>query len=62
MNIGENIKTLRLSAEMSQEQLAEKVGVTQPMIAQIERGTKAVSLQLGKAIADVLECSVNDLF
>lgn len=62
MNIGENIKRLRIEKGITQAELAANIGVTQSMLCQIERGTKAVALQLGKQIADVLECSVNDLF
>lgn len=62
MSIGENIKNLRLLNDMTQEQLGDKVGVTISMISQIERGTKAVTLPLGKQIAEVFGCTVDDLF
>lgn len=62
MSIGENIKNLRLLNDMTQEQLGNKVGVTISMISQIERGTKAVTLLLGKQIAEVFGCKVDDLF
>ncbi len=62
MSIGENIKNLRLLNDMTQEQLGSKVGVTISMISQIERGTKAVTLPLGKQIAEVFNCKVDDLF
>lgn len=60
MNVGENIKRLRLQCDMTQEKLAEFVGVNQAMICQIERGTKIPTLLLAKSIADTLECSVLD--
>ena len=62
MSIGENIKNLRLLNDMTQEQLGTKVGVTISMISQIERGTKVVTLPLGKQIAEVFGCKVDDLF
>lgn len=62
MSIGENIKNLRLRNDMTQEELGNKVGVTISMISQIERGTKALTLQLGKQIAEVFDCTVDDLF
>ena len=40
MSIGECIKAKRIALGYSQERLAMIVGVTQPMMAQIERGTK----------------------
>lgn len=61
MNIGENLKRTREAHNMTQAALAEKVGVTQGMVAQIERGTKALSVQLAVAMADVLQCSVTEL-
>lgn len=53
MSVGENVKNQRLALNMTQTELAKKVGVNQSMIAQIERGTKGLSIPLGKAIADV---------
>ena len=38
MNIGDSIRTLRKAAGLTQEELAEKVGVSRPAITQIERG------------------------
>lgn len=61
MSIGANLKRLRTNRGISQLQLATAVNVTQPMIAQIERGTKALTMELGKEIAEVLKVSVNEL-
>ena len=61
MSIGENIRRIRLERNITQADLARRVGISQPMIAMIERGTKTVSLPLSKEIADVLGCSINDL-
>lgn len=61
LSLGENIKTRRKEKGLSQEELAERVLVSTPMICQIERGTRNPSLQLGKAIADVLGCTVDEL-
>ena len=61
---GENltsIKTLRIKAGKTQEELAKAVGVTQGAVAQWEAG--ATSPQIGKLfdIAQFLGCSVMDL-
>lgn len=61
MSLGENIKAKRRGKGLSQEELAGRVLVSAPMICQIERGTRNPSLQLGKAIADVLGCTVDEL-
>lgn len=60
MSIGTNIRKIREEKGVKQVELAEKVGVTQAMICQIERGTKPPSLPLSVDIAKVLECSIND--
>ena len=62
MNIGENIKKLRTEKGISQTELAQRVCVSSPMISMIERGTKNLTVELGKAIADALDCTINDLF
>lgn len=61
MSIGTNLKRIRKDKGMSQQELAEAVGVTQSMIAQIERGTKALTMELGKEIAKVLEVKIDKL-
>lgn len=61
MSIGKNIKRIREDIGLTQQELALKVGVSQPMIGQIEREAKIPTMLLGKEIADVLNCSVEDL-
>lgn len=58
MNVGENIKRLRLQCDMTQKKLAELVGVEQSMICQIERGTKIPTILLAQSIADAMDCSI----
>ncbi len=60
MSIGENIKARRIEKNMKQAELARKVGITQSMLCQIERGTKVPTLPLSKELAEVLGCDVND--
>lgn len=61
MSVGTNIKRIREERGMLQRELAEKAGVTQAMLSQIERGTKNPSLQVGKEISVILNCSIDDL-
>lgn len=61
MSIGENIKRKREERSLTQKELAEAVGVTQSMVAQIERGSKVPTMGLGKDIAIVLDCSMEEL-
>lgn len=62
MNVGENIRIRRESLGISQAELAENVGISQAMLCQIERGTKNPSIQVGRAIAGFLNCSMDELF
>jgi len=45
---------------MTLEELGKKVSVSLSMISQIERGTKALNIQLAKDIADVFGCKTDD--
>lgn len=62
MNIGENIRRIRVERGMTQAELANAVGVTQAMICSVERGTKACAMQLGAEIARALDCPVMALY
>lgn len=61
MSIGENIKHKREEKNLTQKELAEKLGITQSMIAQLERGTKTLTVPLGQEIAKALNCELADL-
>lgn len=61
MSVGENIRRIREEKDLTQAYVAEQVGISQAMLCQIERGTKNPSLQIGKAIADVLGCGLESL-
>lgn len=60
MSIGENLKKIRTEAGLTQDTLADKVGIGRSMLAQIERGTKALSLPLAENIAAELGCDIYD--
>lgn len=61
MDMGERVAELRKGAEMTQEELAQKAGVSNGMIGQIERGTKTVSVQLAKSLAKIFEVDVLEI-
>lgn len=61
MNVGQNIRRIRGERNLKQAYVAARVGISQAMLCQIERGTKNPSLQIGKAIADVLGCGLDEL-
>lgn len=60
--IGKNIKTRRLENKLSQEELGFKVSSTRNYIGCIERGEKAASTAFLYDIANVLNCTLMNLF
>lgn len=61
MNLGESVKKLRTDKGMTQEELAEAVGVQTSMIGHIERGMKIPSLAVALKLGEVLECTVDEM-
>ena len=59
--LGKNIRKLRTSADMTQRQLAELVGVTDRHIGQVEAGKNVPSLSVTVAIANALNVGVDQL-
>lgn len=56
------MKIARIECDLSQEQLAEKVGVTRQTIGMIESGNYNPSLNLCIEICKALNKTLNDLF
>ncbi|TXN37297.1 helix-turn-helix transcriptional regulator [Flagellimonas hymeniacidonis] len=62
-NISNTIRTLRfLTNEMTQQQLAEKVGVTRQTIMAIEKGKYSPSLELAFKIAGIFNKPLEEVF
>ena len=59
LNIGRNIRAKRISMNMSQSELALKVGMRQPHISKIEEGKMNITLATLMRICKVLE--INNL-
>ena len=58
---GKNLIQLRKMHQMTQEALAEKVGVTRQAIAKWEAGDSVPDLQTGQKLAEVLNVSLDEL-
>lgn len=56
-----SIKELRIELNLSQKELAEKVGVAQNTIAQYEKGTTKTSLEILVNLALVLKVTTDYL-
>ena len=57
-----NVKMTRITLSMTQQQLAQSVGVTRQTIGLIEKGEYNPSLQLCLAIAKELNKTLDELF
>jgi putative transcriptional regulator len=63
MQLGNHLRKLRFeNDEMSQQSLAEKIGVTRMTIYSIEKGKYVPSTVLALKIAQVFNKSVEDIF
>lgn len=62
-HIHNNIRSLRFQHnEMTQQQLADKVGVTRQTIVSIEKGNYSPSLELAFRIARHFNLSIEEVF
>lgn len=62
-HISNNIRTLRFNHnEMTQQQLADKAGVTRQTIVAIEKGNYSPSLELAFRIARVFGLTLEEVF
>lgn len=62
-NINNQVRRLRFeSGEMSQQALADAVGVTRQTIIAIEKNKYSPSLEVAFKIAQVFECSLEQVF
>ena len=62
MTFRTRIKELRAKYDMTQEDLAKKVGVRRETILYLEKGKYNPSLKLAHDIAKVLKTTIDDLF
>ena len=61
LTIGENIRNFRRKNDMTQEQLAQRLGVTYQSVSRWENGTTYPDLELLPAISELLSVSVDEL-
>ncbi|HEB83617.1 MAG TPA: helix-turn-helix domain-containing protein [Bacteroidetes bacterium] len=60
--IGHRIRRLRMAAEMTQEELAERSDLTAGFISQVERGKTSISIDSLMMILDALNVHISDFF
>lgn len=59
--LGSRIKALRNAGNLTQEQIADKIGVSRQRYARIENGSNNINLDILAKIAGVLNVSVADI-
>lgn len=59
--VGRNLRKYRIEDNLTQEQLAEKAGISTPFYANLERGKKSMSILTLKKLASALQVSVDCL-
>ncbi len=62
MKIGERIRNLRQLSSLTQEELAERAGLTKGFISQVERDRTSISLDSLVQILDALDENISDFF
>lgn len=63
MNFGESFRKVRVERNMTQNELAEKIGFTQQFISDIELGNRPPSAKILKAMAEDsdLNCTADEI-
>lgn len=59
--LGGRIKALRSAKNLTQEQIADQIGVSRQKYARIESGTNNITLEVLSKIANVLDVTVGDI-
>lgn len=59
--LAKNLERIRTERQMTQEELAKRVGVSQPAIAQYESGVAVPKLYVTIKLADALGVKIDDL-
>ena len=61
MTLADNIKATRNIRNITQNEMADALGVNQAFISQLENGRRVPTLEMTERIADVLDCSIDGL-
>lgn len=60
--LGKKIQKLRKDVDITQEELADKLGISRTHMGHIEQGRKSPSLELMERISRVLKVKLSELF
>ncbi|MEM4546838.1 MAG: helix-turn-helix transcriptional regulator [Nitrososphaerota archaeon] len=56
------LRKLRKKKEITQKELAERLGVSQPYISMLERGKRFPTLRIAMKLADIFGVPIEQLF
>ncbi len=59
--LGSRIKALRTARNYTQEQVADRLGISRQKYARIEKGLNSITLELLTKIAETLDVTVSDI-
>ena len=59
--LGSRIKALRSAKNFTQEQIADKIGISRQKYARIENGVNSITLDILSKVAEVLDVTVGDI-
>ena len=59
--LGSRIKALRITKNLTQEQVADQIGVSRQKYARIESGANSITLDILSKVAEVLGVTVGDI-
>jgi len=62
LNIGQKIKTLRLGSDLTQEELANRAGLTKGFISQLENDQTSIQIDSLSDIIEALGMTLSDFF
>ena len=57
---GAFIREGRISKKLSQQDLAKKLGITQPFLSRLEQGARNIDFEQAVAICSALDLDIND--
>ena len=61
LRLGSNIKILRNASQITQAELARRIGISQTHLCNIENGRVAVNLRLLMRAANLFKCKLDDI-
>lgn len=61
-DLGSNVKMMRKARKISQVKLSEALQMSQPHLSNLECGRTLISLEILVKLADVFDCSVEDIY